>query len=88
MREPRMNTAPPCYSVRFSVSPCVTESIIRNDEVVGSIPTSSTNLLGVTPQPTQRCDANPEKHRLDILVANGDAALAERVQPPTMMLFD
>jgi hypothetical protein len=44
----RMNTNDSCYSVSLGVSSSWTGLRIRNDEVVGSIPTSSTNpqILG------------------------------------------
>ena len=43
MRERRMNTAPQCYSDFFDVAASRAGLRIRNDEVDGSIPTSSTN---------------------------------------------
>ena len=42
MRRNRMNTAPPCHSDFFGVAASRTGLRIRNDKVVGSIPTSST----------------------------------------------
>jgi len=45
MRRTRTNTAPLCHSDFFNVAACRAGLRIRNDEVVGSIPTSSTNLL-------------------------------------------
>ena len=42
MLRTRMNTAPACYSGFFSVASSRAGLRIRNDEVVGSIPTSST----------------------------------------------
>jgi hypothetical protein len=39
-----MNTVPLCYSDFFDVASSLTGLRIRNDEVVGSSPTSSTNL--------------------------------------------
>jgi hypothetical protein len=49
MREWCMNTAPRCYSESFDVAAYRAGLRIRNDEVVGSIPTSSTNLLNYLP---------------------------------------
>ena len=43
-RHTRMNAAPRCYSHFFDVAASRAGSRIRNDEVVGSIPTSSTKL--------------------------------------------
>ena len=43
-RETRMNTARPSHSDFFGVTPIRRGLRIRNDEVVGSIPTSSTNF--------------------------------------------
>jgi hypothetical protein len=40
-----MNTAPRCYPDFFGVALSRSGLRIRNDEVVGSIPTSSTNLF-------------------------------------------
>ncbi len=42
MHETRMKTALPYYSDFFRIASSRTELRIRNDEVVGSIPTSST----------------------------------------------
>ena len=45
MRETSMNTTFLCYSDFFGVAASRAGLRIRNDEVVGSSPTSSTNLL-------------------------------------------
>ena len=42
--QPRVNTAPRCYSDFFGIWPSRTGLRIRNNEVVGSIPTSSTKF--------------------------------------------
>ena len=44
LRDRRMNTAPQCYSDFFDVAASREGLRIRNDEVVGSIPTSSTKI--------------------------------------------
>jgi hypothetical protein len=48
MRERRINTTPQCYSHFFGVAASRAGLRIRNDEVVGSIPTSSTKCLRIT----------------------------------------
>jgi len=49
MPQTRMNTAASCYSDFFTVAASRVGLRIRNDEVVGSIPTSSTNVLNHLP---------------------------------------
>jgi hypothetical protein len=44
MTKTRMNTERSCYSDFFGTTTSLSEFRIRNDEVVGSIPTSSTIL--------------------------------------------
>jgi hypothetical protein len=44
MGQTPMNTAPQCYLDFFGVASSRTGLRIRNDEVVGSIPTSSTKI--------------------------------------------
>jgi len=49
MRRTRMNIAPPCHSDFLTVAASRVGLRIRKDDVVGSIPTSSTNLLNHLP---------------------------------------